>query len=102
MKKLLLLTISMVSFFLKNYAAGNQYNGTVPSTYSDSVIKDDLPADPKDGFKDLFVKGTTANGFNNARLNPLAITFVQDYMTHFGSFLNKMKGWGKPYFDLMN
>jgi membrane-bound lytic murein transglycosylase D len=102
MKKLLLLTISMVSFFLKNYAADAGLDRTGTVNYTDSIIKGAVPADPKDGFKNLFIKSASSPGFNMAKLNPLAISFVQDYMERFGSNLNKMKNWGKPYFDLMN
>ncbi|MEI6947013.1 lytic transglycosylase domain-containing protein [Paraflavisolibacter sp. H34] len=103
MKKLLLLTISMVSFFLKDYAADTGPGRTGYSlTISDTLIKGAVPADPKDGFKNLFVKSASSPGFAIAKLNPLAISFVQDYMERFGSNLNKMKNWGKPYFDLMN
>lgn len=104
MKKLLLLTMSMVSLFLKDYAAGGAiYSVNVPdSTKSDTLIKKEIVTDPKEGFKDLFIKSITSTGFNAARLNPMAISFVQDYMEKNSANLNKMKDWGRPYFDIMN
>jgi len=58
--------------------------------------------DPKSGFKDLFVTASVSNGINVAQLNPLAINFVQDYIEKFGKKMEDMKGWGKPYFDMMD
>src|SRR5690349_14853515 len=102
MKKLLLLTMVMVSLFLNDYvAAGMGRNNNVSdSTKNDTLIKKEVIADPKDGFKDLFIKSVTNTGFNTARLNPMAISFVQDYMQKHHSNLTKMKDWGKPYFDI--
>lgn len=69
-------------------------------------INDSLPAthvlqDPKKGFSDLFVN-TASTGFNTTQLNPLAVSFVEDYVGRFGESLEEMKGWGKPYFDMMD
>lgn len=33
-------------------------------------------------------------------INPLAVTFVEDFIRRNGSRYEKMKGWGKPYFNL--
>jgi membrane-bound lytic murein transglycosylase D len=104
MKKLLLLTISMVSILAKDYAAGSEKNRFNRFTYNDSVIRNEAPADPKEGFKDLFIKtaATTTAGYSTSKLNPLAAKFVRDYVEHFSAKLTKMKSWGKPYFDIMN
>jgi membrane-bound lytic murein transglycosylase D len=58
--------------------------------------------DAKLGFKDLFVTSSLSNGINTEQLNPMAISFVQDYMDKFGKDMASMKSWGKPYFDLMD
>jgi len=68
---------------------------------------DSLPAvhalqDPKKGFSDLFINSTAAVGVNTMQLNPLAVNFVEDYVDRFGESLEEMKGWGKPYFDMMD
>ena len=100
MKKLLLLTMSMVSLCLLNSATGTwQQNLQPEAAYSDTTKEN---TDPKEGFKNLFIKNGSVPGLNTTQLNPLAISFVQDYMAKFGSKLSKMKDWGKPYFDLMN
>jgi membrane-bound lytic murein transglycosylase D len=59
-------------------------------------------ADPKQGFKDLFVSSFKTNGINTSQLNPRAISFVEDYMQKNSKNLGKLKGWGKPYFDMMD
>jgi membrane-bound lytic murein transglycosylase D len=55
----------------------------------------------KYGFKSLF----STNTFDPARpyitqLNPKAIPFVQEYIARAGDNFEKMKIWGKPYFDI--
>lgn len=57
--------------------------------------------DPKSSFKDLFIK-TRVNGMNSSKLNPLAVSFVADYVQRFGGSLEKMKFWAKPQFDMMD
>lgn len=56
----------------------------------------------KYGFKNLF----TNYGYNtsipySAQINPSAINFTQDYMKVHGNYLQRMKGWGQPYFNLI-
>lgn len=100
MKKLLVLTILMVTLTLKDHATETLPLSIQADTLkTDSSIKD---ADPKDGFKDLFEKKSTDNGLNTVNLNPRAVSFVEDYMEKFGPNLDKMKTWGRPYFDIMN
>jgi len=53
------------------------------------------------GFQSLFV----ANKFDASKpyinqLNPQAVSFVQEYIRKQGKELDRMKSWGKPYFDL--
>lgn len=53
------------------------------------------------GFKSLFIN----NSFDStlpytAQLNPNAVSFVQDYMKKNKKELDKMKMWGKSYFNL--
>jgi len=68
-----------------------------------SIISANIPVtDPKEGFKDLFIENKTPTGINITQLNPRAISFVQDYITRHGNNLKKLKGWGRPYFDLID
>ncbi len=36
------------------------------------------------------------------RLNPRAVSFVKDYMEDYGPSMEKMKDWGRPYFNMMD
>ncbi len=54
------------------------------------------------GFKDLFVVDVDDHtAIYNTKLNPQAVSFVQDYIRQQGHELEQMKGWGQPYFDLI-
>ena len=39
---------------------------------------------------------------NGSKLNPRAISFVQDYIAKNGDDLQEIKSWCKPYFNLMD
>ncbi len=54
----------------------------------------------KFGFKSLFKNKFDASKPYAAQLNPRAVSFVQEYMRKHTKSLEKMKLWGKPYFDL--
>lgn len=108
MKKLLLLTVFPLTTFITATIAGNaQQSGNFSfAAVKDSVIKDGVIKDsviisnPRDGFKDLFESTAATTGFS-VKLNPQALSFVQDYMDRCSERLNKMKSWGRPYFDMM-
>ena len=54
------------------------------------------------GFKNLFSNyGYNAAIPYTAQINPHAEIFIQDYMTRHAKYLNNMKGWGRPYFNLI-
>ena len=98
MNKLLLLAVAgLISITLQSLAATAP---ELPSTfaYQDSVDKKN--GNPKDAFKNLF-ETETSNGINISKLNPKAVSFVEDYMEIHSTRLNRMKGWGKPYFDMI-
>jgi membrane-bound lytic murein transglycosylase D len=91
----------------------NAKTGIIQPSFDDTVdiqLKDSLKQtdsttinDPKKGFKDLFVSTTAlSNGVSAEQLNPLAVNFVEDYIDKFGKSMSAMKGWGKPYFDMMD
>jgi len=55
------------------------------------------------GFKNLFSKYS----YNplvpySAQVNPNAESYMQDYLKSHGNYLLKMKGWGQPYFNLID
>jgi membrane-bound lytic murein transglycosylase D len=102
MKKLLLLTVFPSIAFLYSFAGKSQVGESSSFTsFNDSLIKNLVAANPREGFKDLFESSVSTTGFN-VKLNPLAISFVEDYMESNTKKLNKMKDWGKPYFDMMD
>jgi len=56
----------------------------------------------KYGFKNLFSNNTFNNTISyKAQINPNAELFVQDYMKNHSDYLQKMKQWGLPYFNLI-
>lgn len=61
-----------------------------------------VASDPKTGFKDLFVAKPQEEGLTQIQLNPRAISFVEDYMAKNRKSLEKLKGWGRPYFDMID
>ena len=98
MNKLLLLATILVSFLLKDYAAATPLRGT--SNQSDTTDVELLKADPKAGFKNLFEENAESN-FHFAKLNPKAISFVQDYMDEEGENLARLKVTGQRYFTVI-
>src|SRR5690242_1373130 len=94
-----------VTFFLS--AADQQQVSAPILIFSDTAIVNDslqsvVTSDPRKAFKDLFVASTEKTETYSIQLNPRAISFVQDYMDQHTKRLEQMKGWGKPYFDLMD
>jgi membrane-bound lytic murein transglycosylase D len=56
----------------------------------------------KYGFKNLFTRYSYNPSMSySAQINPSAVGFIQDYMDAHGNYLTKMKGWGQPYFNLI-
>ena len=103
MKKLLLLTVLPLTVFVSVTIGGNAQQSADFSfeALKDSIIKDQvIVSNPREGFKDLFE--TTASNNFDVKLNPQAVSFVQDYMEQFSEKLGKMKTWGRPYFDMMD
>ena len=56
-------------------------------------------ANLKNGLSDIFDYNTSDNG---VRLNPRALSFVQDYISKNTVSLSKVKDWGLPYFNMMD
>jgi membrane-bound lytic murein transglycosylase D len=78
-----------VLFMLVQYAASAKF------LFSDTIIDDKKP------FANLFLYNKVAsNKPYQSQINPRAISFVDEYIRKQGKSLEKMKVWGKPYFDL--
>ena len=61
-----------------------------------------IASDPKEGFKDLFIAKPEEEGLSQVQLNTRAISFVDDYMKKHRKGLENLKGWGRPYFDMID
>lgn len=128
MKKFL--TISFVSLcYFSATAAGNNPLNTATTYFSkqrdtlpENIAKEDSLIDEvvktktipkkdnaqyfnqvtKYGFKNLFSNYSyNASMPYTAQVNPNAESFVQDYMKAHNKYLQNMKGWGQPYFNLI-
>lgn len=83
---------------MKDLSRSRLFKEPVDSTIRPVTISND----PKTGFKDLFVAKPEEEGLSQVQLNPRAITFVDDYMAKNRKSLEKLKGWGRPYFDMID
>jgi membrane-bound lytic murein transglycosylase D len=107
MKKIALgIYFSLLACFL---ATGRAVQSSAPliTPTDTSIFKNDSSKneanlnDPRKAFKDLFVANSEKQGNYSVQLNPMAISFVQDYVEKHTKQLSQMKDWGKPYFDMM-
>ncbi len=76
---------------------------------SDTTIKKDTAIaagqallDPKSEFKDLFKTAVLGDGMSPAKMNPMAISFVENYINKNGKGFKSMKEWARPYFTMMD
>jgi membrane-bound lytic murein transglycosylase D len=58
--------------------------------------------DVKLGFKNILSSAMGGDGFTGARLNPMAVSFVENYISRNKKGFMSMKQWAKPYFDMMD
>lgn len=105
--------------FAQNAPAANE---VIADTSSEDLIKEDeminevlksrtLPKKEKVQYFSQVTKYGFKNLFSNysynssipyaAQINPNAESFVQDYMRYHSKYLNNMKSWGRPYFNLI-
>lgn len=79
-----------------------------PGVYSDTAVKKDSLVNPaplndtKSGFKNLFQTAMGGDGISGAKLNPMAISFVENYIAKNKKGFLTMKEWAKPYLDMMD
>ncbi len=100
MKKLLLLAF-LFSSATASFATNTPQNDSIVDAEEDSTLPEQIIANPREGFKNLFEASNTTAAFAG-KLNPNAISFVDDYVDKNSSKLLNMKIWGKPYFDMMD
>jgi len=95
MKRLLLLGMAFIAFLVTGKANSLKTDKT--------FVALDIPIDTTDikaGFTNLFL--SSVNGPNGVRLNPRAISYVQDFMSRNRQEMEDMKSWGRPYFNLID
>ncbi|HRF25062.1 MAG TPA: transglycosylase SLT domain-containing protein, partial [Chitinophagaceae bacterium] len=109
MKKKTFISVSMAimsfAFLLMTYNAAAQINTTVADTtiLETETVKDSLPLnDLKSGFKSLFQTAMLGDGINPGKLNPMAVSFVQNYIKKNEKGFKEMKKWAAPYFNMMD
>jgi len=83
---------------VKDLSRSRLYKDPVDSTITPVTVTND----PKTGFKNLFVAKPEEQGLTQVQLNPRAISFVDDYIVKNKKSLEKLKGWGRPYFDMID
>ena len=83
---------------IKDLSRSRLFKNPVDSTIAPATIT----SDPKTGFKDLFVAKPEEEGLSQVQLNPRAISFVEGYMAKNRKSLEILKGWGRPYFDMID
>lgn len=76
------------------------YNDTL--TKKDSTVQTSPASDPKSGFTNLFKTAMGGDGVSSPRLNPMAISFVESYISRNKKGFEAMREWAKPYFDMMD
>ncbi len=112
MRLLLKISFPLFLILLVTYlSAGQQQpvDANIAKVAIDTTVRKDsvqitaiLANDPKLGFKNLFTTAITGDGLNGARLNPMAISFVEAYIAKNKKGMLAMKGWASPYFDMMD
>jgi membrane-bound lytic murein transglycosylase D len=95
MKRLLLSGIAFVGMLMCSRASALKVDKTFVALH--------IPIDTSDvktGIDNLFLASVI--GTNGAKLNPRAISYVQDFMIQNKQELDEMKTWGRPYFRLID
>ena len=95
MKRLLLLGVALTCTLIVTRANALKIDKTFVHLH--------IPIDTsnvKSGFDNLVL--ASVSGTNGARLNPRAVSFVQDFMIRNRDEMEDMKGWGRPYFNLID
>lgn len=107
MRKFRQITITAtVGFFLVQVTKATGISNPVQQSIvrkDTSIIHDSLSRaqDPKD-FSSLLSDALKGDGVNKAKLNPMAISFVESFVSRNRKGFLAMKDWAKPYFDMMD
>lgn len=91
---------SKASASRQNQSTASRPKGKLLSDTTQSPENAQTPLNSKSPISSLFEasSGTSAG----VKLNPHAVSFVQDYMQNNGKDLLKIKDWGRPYFNMID
>jgi membrane-bound lytic murein transglycosylase D len=101
---LLLWTLLCFQSLLFAGNAGQDRGMTTIDTVGKNVDAAEVKAlvDPKDGFKNILKTAISGDGISGAKLNPMAVSFVENYISkHKRSYLS-MKDKYEPHLNLMD
>mgnify|MGYP003582605177 CR=1 FL=1 len=106
MKQLFCIILICISAYNVRAFDSNGDSSKKDSLQNQSKTKDTLANGLEDmGFKDLFESNPKVGNPNmptERHINPLGISYIQDYMDKHQKKLGEMKLWAKPYFDMMD
>lgn len=103
--------LSIIGFLLVQVAraAGIEQDMSNRTVLNDTTINKDIiqqdglvKNDPKGEFKNLFSTAVMGDGITGAKLNPMAVTFVQNYISKNKRGFMAMKDWAGPKLDMMD
>lgn len=80
-------------------AVADTITGKTPTTDKVAIQSGTAEKTPATRIENLFDETYTANA---PRLNPRAVSFVEDYIGKHTKNLNDLKGWALPYFNMMD
>ncbi len=75
---------------------------TDTSIINESMGLENLQVNDQKQFTNLFTTAVTGDGLNGAKLNPVGITFIQNFIDRNKKGFIAMKEWAKPYLEMMD
>jgi membrane-bound lytic murein transglycosylase D len=116
LKKIIYILVSL--FFATNGYAQNLADTTIDEKFEKEIIEEIVTTKkaPTSREKEQYLSQVTRYGFRNlftkysynatapytSQVNPNAESFMQDYLKAHSKYLLQMKGWGQPYFNLID
>jgi membrane-bound lytic murein transglycosylase D len=101
--------ILLMSYLLLTRAEAQKNASSVkladhPTSDSVGVSSSDKSTKKPDyeGFKDLFINDASVGGIIAPKLNPRAVSFVEDYIEKHSKDLADLKQWALPFFNMMD
>ncbi len=108
-KQIAILSVSGFLLVQVSRATGIEQDINSRQVFNDTTVNKDSagingvnPNDPKKDFKNLFTTAVLGDGVNGAKLNPMAVSFVQNYIAKNKRGFLDMKEWAGPKLDMMD